>query len=170
MTTSVPMSEFGATWRAGPDGVFEPGVFEPGPARLRGLLWRRAFAYLLDVFLISILSWLLVLLVSPLWPAILALVPISYHSLLIGGPRSATFGQRLFGVEVRRLDGGRPSLFQAFVQTVLFYATVTLLTPLVLLVALLNRRRRTLHDILAGTLTVRRSDEPELLVSGGTPP
>jgi uncharacterized RDD family membrane protein YckC len=163
VTTSVPISEFGSTWRAGPDLVFEPG-----PARLRGLLWRRAFAYLLDVFFISLLSWLLVLLLSPLWPAVLALVPICYHSLLIGGPRSATFGQRLFGVEVRRLDGGRPTLFQAFVQTILFYATVTLLTPLVLVVALFNWRRRALHDILAGTLTLRRSDEPEILVSGGT--
>lgn len=154
------MSEFDSAWRAD-----SHTVFQPGPARLRGLLWRRAFAYLLDVVLISTLSWVLVLLASPLWPAILALVPLGYHSLLIGGPRSATFGQRLFGVEVRRLDGGRPALFQAFVQTVLFYATVTLLTPLVLLVALFNWRQRALHDVLAGTLTLRRSDEPELLVS-----
>lgn len=157
------MSQFDSAWRADTDVTFEPD-----PARLSGLLWRRTFAYLLDVFLISILSWLLVLIVGPFWPAVLALIPIAYHSLQIGGPRSATFGQRLFGIEVRRLDGGRPSLLQAVVQTVLFYATVTLLTPLVLLVALFNWRRRTLHDFLAGTLTLRCSGEPELLVAGGS--
>ncbi|MBV8535599.1 MAG: hypothetical protein JO128_08410, partial [Alphaproteobacteria bacterium] len=63
-----------------------------------------------------------------------------------------------------------PVLLQALVQTVLFYVTVTMLTPLVLLVAVFNRRKRTLHDILAGTLTLRRSDEPELLLSPGARP
>jgi uncharacterized RDD family membrane protein YckC len=130
-------------------------------------LWRRAFAYFLDVFLISLVSGVVVLIASPLWPVVLTLIPISYHSLLIGGPRSATFGQRLFGVEVRRLDGGRPSLLQALVQTILFYVSMMMLSPLVLLVALFNRRKRALHDILAGTLTLRRSDEPELLLSPG---
>lgn len=159
------MSQFDATWHAGPDAFLQPD-----PARLRGLLWRRAFGYLIDVFLISVISWLAVLVASPLWPAVLTIIPIGYHSLQIGGLRSATLGQRLFGVEVRRLDGGRPGLLQAVVQTVLFYVTVTMLTPLVLLVALFNRRRRTLHDILAGTLTLRRGGEPDLFLPRGARP
>ena len=156
------MSQFDASWRPGGD-VF----LDPGPARLRGLLWRRMLAYAIDVFLISIISWLIALIAWPLWPVVFTLIPLAYHSLQIGGPRSATLGQRLFSVEVRRLDGGRPSLLQALVQTVLFYVTMALLTPLVLLVAVFNRRKRALHDILAGTLTLRRSDEPELLLSPG---
>ena len=156
------MSQFDASWRTGGD-VF----LDPDPTRLRGLLWRRMFGYAVDVVLISIISSLIALIAWPLWPVVFTLIPLAYHSLQIGGPRSATFGQRLFGVEVRRLDGGRPSLLQAVVQTVLFYVTVMMLTPFVLLVAVFNRRRRALHDILAGTLTLRRSDLPELLLSPG---
>ena len=156
------MSPFDASWRNGTDVYLDPD-----PARLRGLLWRRALAYFVDVFLISLASWLVALIAWPLWPVVFTLIPLAYHSLQIGGPHSATFGQRLFGVEVRRLDGGRPLLLQALVQTVLFYVTVMMLTPLALLVAVFNRRKRTLHDILAGTLTLRRSDEPELLLSPG---
>jgi len=159
------MSRFDSSWRSGPDVYLEPG-----PARLRGLLWRRAFAYGIDVGLIAVISWVITLVAWPLWPVVFTLIPLAYHSLQIGGPHSATFGQRLFAVEVRRLDGGRPSLLQALVQTVLFYVTVTMLTPLVLLVTVFNQRKRALHDILAGTLTLRRSDEPELLLSPGARP
>ncbi len=159
------MSQLDAPWRADAD-LF----LEPDPARLRGLLWRRAFAYFVDILLISMISGLIALIAWPLWPVVFTLIPLAYHSLQIGGPRSATFGQRLFGVEVRRLDGGRPPLLQAVVQTVLFYVTVTMLTPLVLFVAVFNRRKRTLHDILAGTLTLRRSDQAELLRPRGARP
>lgn len=156
------MSEFENSWHADAD-VFQ----QPDPARLRGLLWRRVFAYSVDVLIISFVTWLVVLIAAPFWPVVLALIPLCYHSLLIGGPRSATFGQRLFSIEVRRLDGGRPTLLQAVVQTVLFYVTVTMLTPLVLVVTLFNRRRRALHDVLAGTLTLRCNGEPELFLPRG---
>lgn len=159
------MSQFDRSWHADADVLLQPD-----PARLRGLLWRRVFAYFVDVLIISFLSWLVVLVASPFWPIVLTLIPLAYHSLLIGGPRSATLGQRLFGIEVRRLDGGRPTLLQAVVQTVLFYVTVTMLTPLILAVTLFNRRRRALHDMLAGTLTVRRDDEPEFLLPRGARP
>lgn len=165
MTTSVPVSQFDASWRANVD-VF----LEPDPARLRGVLWRRICGYFIDVLLISIISGLIALVASPFWPAVFTIIAIAYHSLQIGGPRSATFGQRLFGMEVRRLDGGRPSLLQAVVQTVIFYASVAILTPLVLIVPLFNRRRRTLHDFLAGTLTLRRGDDAEILLPHGDRP
>ncbi len=151
--------------------------FEPGPARLRGVLWRRVTAYLVDAVIIAVLYGLAFVLLSPLWLislgalsapllAALSLVPLAYHTLLIGGTRSATFGQRLFGLEVRSIDGGSPSYFQALVQTALFYVTVGLTTCLILLVACFNRRRRTLHDMLAGTLTLRRAAGPEILPPG----
>lgn len=159
------MSQFERSWRADADEFSQPD-----PARLRGLLWRRMFAYFVDILIISFVSWLVVLAASPFWPIVLTLIPLAYHSLLVGGPHAATFGQRLFGIEVRRLDGGRPTLLQAVVQTVLFYVTVTMLTPLVLVVTLFNRRRRALHDILAGTLTLRRNDEPEFLLPRGARP
>src|SRR5579885_148271 len=106
------------------------------PEYYRGVLVRRVFAYWVDLLM-------------------LGLIPIFYHTLTIGGPRSATPGMSLTGVEVRSWTGERPNYLQAFVQTILFYVTVYPTWSLVLLIALFNERRRTLHDILAGTLVIR---------------
>jgi uncharacterized RDD family membrane protein YckC len=62
---------------------------------------------------------------------------------------------RVFDLELRPVSGERPSFLQALIQTVLFYVTVGMTCSLILLVALFNRRRRTLHDFLAGTVMVR---------------
>ena len=83
------------------------------------------------------------------------LIPLAYHTLLLSGRRSATFGMRLFDLELRSVSGERPSFLQALIQTALFYITVGMTCSLILLVALFNRRRRTLHDFLAGTVMVR---------------
>ena len=56
---------------------------------------------------------------------------------------------------------------QAFVLTALFYVTIALTSPLILIVALFTRHRRTLHDMLSGTLTLRRADGPEVLLPTG---
>jgi len=39
-------------------------------------------------------------------------------------------------------------------HAVVFWLTVSTLTPLILLVALINQRRRTLHDILVGVIMI----------------
>jgi uncharacterized RDD family membrane protein YckC len=62
----------------------------------------------------------------------------------------------LFGLEVRSWTGQRPTVWQAVLMAVLFYATIGPTGGLVLLVALFNGRRRTLHDLLSGTVVVRR--------------
>jgi len=138
-----------------------------------GVLWRRVFAYGVDLIFIGmllVLLWILLAtltvasfgLLSPLW-VLLGLTPLAYHTLLIGGPRSATLGMRLFGIEVRSWTGERPHYLQALVQTAVFYITTAPTCSLILLVALFNRRRRTLHDLLAGTLVIRRSPRPAFL-------
>lgn len=153
-------------------------VVEPDPARLQGVLWRRPLAYVVDAAIVCALYWIAFVLLLPLWflslgllsPVMilsLGVIALAYHSLLIGRRRSATLGQRLFGLEVRRVDGGRPDLLQAFVLTALFYVTMTLTSPLVLIVALFTRHHRTLHDMLSGTLTLRRAGGPEIYVPAG---
>lgn len=159
LSTTLPMSQSSTSWGASTDVYLDPE-----PARLRGVLWRRSFGYLFDACILVVLAWIAALILGPLAPVAIPLIPLAYHSFLIGGPHSATLGQRLFGVEVRRLDGGRPGLLQAFIQTVVFYATVGFTSGLILLVPFFNRRRRALHDVLAGTLTLRRSDNPEVLL------
>jgi len=140
-------------WTQEPDPLSRPELFD-------GVMFRRVIAYLIDVTILSgavLFLWFLVVvtlgLLGPIAALVTPVIPIAYHSLLIGGPNSATIGMRMMGIEVRRLDGGRPDLGMALMQTLLFYATLAL-TGLLLIVALFNDRRRCLHDWLSGTLTV----------------
>lgn len=153
----------------------EPPEPLASPQYYHGVLIRRVFAYWIDLLCIGLLialAWVVFSmlaiaslgLLSPLL-LILGLIPALYHTLTIGGPHSATPGMRLTGVEVRSWTGERPSYLQAFVQTVLFYVTVYPTWSLVLVIALFDRRRRTLHDMLAGTLVIRISPQAEVLAA-----
>jgi uncharacterized RDD family membrane protein YckC len=140
------------------------------PAYFAGITVQRIIAYAIDVVVIALLAtmlWIFLMVLgfltlglawTLLWlPAIF--LPLSYHILFIAGPHSATPGMRVMGIRVMSLDpqaqdGGRPNLFQAIIQTVAFYGSVATTGSLILLVALFNTRRRTLHDWLAGTVVV----------------
>jgi uncharacterized RDD family membrane protein YckC len=150
-------------WRAARFAVPDPASF---PEVFEGVLWRRVFAYMVDLLLIAVVAvgawvvfaalWLLSFgLLGPLLWFLFGLLPLAYHTLLLAGRHSATPGMRCFDLELRSVTGERPNLLQAFIQTALFYATVGMTGSLILLVALFNRRRRTLHDFLAGTVMVR---------------
>jgi uncharacterized RDD family membrane protein YckC len=143
----------------------------PDPAALpeayEGVLWRRTLAYFVDLCVIGLLAvfcwivfallWLLSFgLLGPLLWFLFGLIPLAYHTLLLSGRRSATIGMRLFDVELRSVTGERPGFLQALIQTALFYVTVGATCSLILLLVLFNRHKRTLHDMLAGTVVVRR--------------
>jgi uncharacterized RDD family membrane protein YckC len=147
-----------------PDPAAFPEVFE-------GVLWRRVLAYMIDLLLIAVLAvgvwmafavlWLLSFgLLGPLLWFLFGLLPLAYHTLFLSGRRSATPGMRCFDLELRSVTGERPSFLQALIQTALFYATVSMTCSLILIVALFNRRRRTVHDFLAGTVMVRTLPTP----------
>ncbi len=150
-----------------PEGGWPPDP-EREPERYGGVLPRRVGGYLVDLVVLALLEvvvWVIAGtatvitfgLLAPVQALIMALVPLAYHTLLIGGPHSATLGMRLAGVEVRRMDdGGRPALLQALAHTAVFYLGMALTSGLVLAVALFNRHGRTLHDFLAGTVVVRK--------------
>jgi uncharacterized RDD family membrane protein YckC len=141
------------------------------PEAYEGVLLRRTVAYLVDLCVIGVLAilfwivfavlWVLSLgLLGPVLWFLFGLIPLAYHTLLLSGPRSATLGMRLFDIELRSVTGERPGFLQALAQTALFYLTVGATCSLILLFALLNRHKRTLHDVLAGTLVVRRFPVP----------
>jgi uncharacterized RDD family membrane protein YckC len=144
-------------------GMPDPDTF---PEVYEGILPRRVLAYLVDLVCIGAIAaaaailfavlWLLSLgLLGPLLWLLFCLVPLAYHTILLAGPHSATLGMRLFDLELRSVTGERPGLLQALAQTALFYISVGATGSLILLVALFNRRRRTLHDWLSGTVMVR---------------
>jgi uncharacterized RDD family membrane protein YckC len=154
-------SSFVASYRdAGlPDPETRPELFE-------GVLWRRAFAYLIDLCCIGLIALVVWIVFAVLWvlsfgmlgPALwflFGLIPLAYHTLLVSGRHSATFGMRMFDLQLRSWTGERPVFLQALVHTVLFYLSAGFTGCLILLFTLINRRKRTLHDVLAGMLMVR---------------
>ncbi len=141
------------------------------PARLQGVLWRRSLAYITDLVIIGVLLSVAVLLLSPfviLSLGLLAspimflvgLIPLAYHTLLIGGSRSATYGQRLFGLIVVSGEGSRPGYLQTVVLTILFYLSMSVTSGLILAVMPFTRYRQGVHDLVANTLVLRRLEEP----------
>lgn len=126
-----------------------------------GVMGRRIIAFLIDLSIIGVILaaiWGLVFvtlfLLSPVLLPIMPLVPVAYHTLMIGGRRSATIGMQFMGIEVRNQSGQRPGLLQAFAMSALFYLSVTATSMLILLVALFNDRRHCAHDYLSGTVVV----------------
>ena len=97
------------------------------------------------------LTWLLI---PPLFPAVALL----YNGLSISGLRRATPGMRLMDLEMRLMDGGRTPFLNAAVHAILFYLSWTILTPFVLVVSLVARNKRCLHDMLSGVVVTRRAD------------
>jgi len=144
------------------------------PEYFTGVVSRRVIAYcLIDGMMVLLLCAVAALLFAGItifslgalrivW-ALYALVPLAYHTLTIGGRHSATLGMRAFGIEVRSWTGARPTLLQALVLTAAFYLTTTATASLVLLFVFFNRRRCTLHDLIAGTLVIRRFPDPAVL-------
>ncbi len=130
-----------------------------------GVMSRRVFAWLIDMLLVGLIlgALFLVLLLFGLLTlglglpllGLLPVVPFCYHWLFVAGPASATPGQQALGLAVRRDDDlGRPTPVQAFVYTLVFYLTLAT-TGLLLLVALVTVRHRTLHDLASGLVVVR---------------
>lgn len=161
----------GGAWRS--DGGVPPHAFDPWsqPELFRGVLTRRLFAFLIDLVVLSVpvilgyifigvfglitlgLGWALFWLA---WPAsvIWALV---YYGASLGGPYSATLGMRAMDLELRTWYGAPGYFVLGAAHALLFWASMSLLTPLVLVVGLLNGRGRLLHDIVLGTVIINSS-------------
>jgi uncharacterized RDD family membrane protein YckC len=163
----------GGTWRNGGPANFQPHAFDPylQPELFRGVLTRRVFAFLIDLIIISIpviLGYLFIivfgivtlglgfLLWGLAWPATLIWVVV-YYGATLGGPYSATMGMRVMDLELRTWYGAPGYFVLGAMHAVLFWASVSFLSPLVLLIGLFNGRRRLLHDIVLGTVVINSS-------------
>jgi uncharacterized RDD family membrane protein YckC len=135
-------------------------------AFIEGVMARRCLAWLIDAVLIALLVSVLAALLFVFGLLTLGLgfgamaalpaVPFLYHFLSLLRTSSATPGQVLLGLTVRRdADLGPPTGFQALVFTVVFYVTLAT-SGLLLLVALFTVRHRTLHDLASDLVVVRR--------------
>lgn len=131
----------------------------------QGVMWRRVAGWFVDAVLIG-------LLIAALWwglvlfgfltlglgfslLGVLPFVPFCYHLLFLLGAATATPGQQMLGLTVRRnADFGPPDPLQAVIFTIGWYLTLAT-SGLLLLVALFTTRHRTLHDLVSGLVVVR---------------
>jgi uncharacterized RDD family membrane protein YckC len=130
-----------------------------------GVVSRRCFAWVVDLILIAILVFALWWILAAFGVltfglgfgamGILPFVPFFYHFLSLISRPSATPGQQMFGLTVRRdTDLGPPDALQALVSVFAYYLTLAT-SGLLLVVALFTVRHRTLHDLVSGLVVVR---------------
>ncbi|HVK89812.1 MAG TPA: RDD family protein [Mycoplana sp.] len=134
----------------------------------RGVLSRRIFAFLIDYAIVALL-WIPAAVVVfflgiitlglgwMLYPALFVIVAMLYFGLTIGGSNQASVGMNVLDLAVMRVDGRPMDFLTAVVYLVLFWVGNAILTPFILLIGLFTDRSRLLHDLLLGTVVVRRS-------------
>jgi uncharacterized RDD family membrane protein YckC len=131
-----------------------------------GVRTRRAIAFVIDYCLIGLLLIPFALIVFVLGILTLGLgwllfgmlgpaVALIYVWNTLGGRNQATIGMQMMGIRLDRLDGRSVDGMLAVVHTVLFWAANAVLTPLILLASLVLDRKRTLHDLMLGTVVTR---------------
>jgi uncharacterized RDD family membrane protein YckC len=163
------MSDSGLQGAAMPIDI-KPHAYDPAtnPELFEGVLPRRVVAFVIDFIIIAVpivlaamfifafglvtlgLGWALYWLLSP-GAVIWALV---YFGVTLGGPNSATIGMRVMDLEMRTWYGAPSYFVLGAVHAIVFWFSVSALTPLILLVCFFNERRRLLHDILLGTVVI----------------
>ena len=144
----------------------KPHAYDPAanPELFEGVLSRRLVAFFIDVLIITVpvmaaaififlfgivtlgLGWMLFWLLSPasvIWA-------LAYYGMTMGSAASATIGMRAMAIEIRTWYGAPAYFLLGAVHAVVYWVSVSVLTPFILLVGLFNTRRRLLHDILVG--------------------
>jgi len=157
----------------------KPHAYDPiaNPELFEGVLPRRVVAFLIDFVVIAVpvvlaamfifafgvvtlgLGFALYWLLSP-GAVIWALV---YFGATLGGPRSATIGMRAMDLEMRTWYGAPAYFVLGAVHAIVFWLSVSALTPFILLVCFFNRRGRLLHDILLGTVIINSAERAAML-------
>jgi uncharacterized RDD family membrane protein YckC len=140
------------------DPTDEPDLYD-------GVLAKRVVAFFIDAFfvvalmipaalMVFILGFITLGLAWFLFPVLFAVVALTYVALTLGGPMSGTPGMRLTGIEFRTWSGQRMFPLLAVMHALIFWFSVGLLTPVVLLVGLLTYRKQLLHDLILGVVAL----------------
>ncbi len=159
-----------ASDRIGIAAEMRPHAYDPAtdPELFEGVLARRVVAFVIDVIVIGVpliaaamfifvfglitfgLGWALYWLLYPasvIWA-------LFYYGMTLGSPASATLGMRAMEIEMRTWYGAPAYFVLGAVHAVVYWISISALTPLVLLVGFFNVRKRLLHDILVGTVII----------------
>ena len=160
--------------RIGVSIELKPHAYDPvaNPELFEGVLARRLIAFVIDLIIIVIpvvlaglfmaaatiatlgLAVVFFAFLSPLYWPLIVIWALCYYGYTFGSPASATIGMRIMDLEMRTWYGAPSYFLLGAVHAVVFWITVSALTPLVLLICLVNERRRCLHDMLVGTIVI----------------
>jgi len=148
----------------------KPHAYDPqiNPELFDGILPRRVVAFVIDLIIIGIpivvagmfvfmfglitfgLGWALFWLMSPasvIWA-------LFYYGITLGSSASATIGMRVMDIEMRTWYGAPAYFVLGAVHAVVYWMSVSLLTPFIVLVGFFNARHRLLHDMLVGAVLI----------------
>ena len=162
----------------------KPHAYDPAanPELFDGVLPRRIVAFIIDLIIIAIplvvasmfifmlglvtfgLGWALFWLLSPaslIWA-------LCYYGITLGSPASATIGMRAMEIEMRTWYGAPAYFVLGAVHAIVYWISVSVLTPFILLVGFFNARRRLLHDMLVGTVLINNATRAAALRARAT--
>jgi len=160
----------------------KPHAYDPAaqPELFEGVLPRRVVAFAIDFVIIAApivlgamvifafgvvtlgLGWALYWLLPPasvLWA-------IAYFGITLASPESATIGMRVMDLEMRTWYGAPAYFVLGAVHAILFWFSISALSPLILLVCFFNQRRRLLHDIVLGTVVINNARRAAMVRAG----
>lgn len=144
-----------------PDPATAPELFE-------NVLPRRVIAYVIDMVIISffVLAVGLVGLVLGLltfglaWlamPLVIPVVILVYYIVTLGSAARATIGMQAMDIVLTPTRGAPLDGWKILIHPIVFWITIWIAWPVSLAFALFTPRQQMVHDLIAGTLMVRRS-------------
>jgi uncharacterized RDD family membrane protein YckC len=165
--------------RIGVSFEVKPHAYDPvtNPELFEGVVARRIVAFFIDflilsvpvvfvsmfIFVVGIVTFGLgFFLYGLLWPG-MVIWAIVYYGMTLGGASSATIGMRIMDIEMRTWYGAPAYFVLGAVHAVVFWITISAITPLILVVCLFNERRRCLHDFLVGTIVINNVERAAAL-------
>lgn len=143
-----------------PDPHSSPELFEE-------ILQRRMMAFAIDFVIIAILGIILTALgmvagiftFGLAWlglPLVSLLAPLIYYTVTLGGLSRATIGMRKMDIVLTSTGNEPLDSWHTLAHVVLFWLSWSF-TPLIFAIGLFSKRRQLGHDLLVGSLMVRRS-------------
>ena len=173
--------------RIGVSIELKPHAYDPAthPELFDGVLARRLIAFVIDLVIIAIpvfiagmfmaaatiatlgIAAIFFAVLSPLYWPMIVIWAICYYGFTFGSPASATIGMRVMDLEMRTWYGSPAYFVLGAVHAIMFWLTISFLTPLILLVGVFNERRRLLHDMLVGTVVINNPARAQALRQPG---
>ena len=150
--------------------TIRPNLPDPqtAPALFEGLLTRRVTAFCIDLLIMGamIVAFTLVGLIAGFltfglaWLALILVVPatiVLYYGITLGSKSRATWGMQAMDIVLTPTRGQPLDGWMAIIHAGIFWLTTWISWPISLLFALFTPRRQMIHDLVTGTLMLRRS-------------